>query len=319
MTKADAAAPVVSIGVPVYNGDRLLARALDSLCGQHFSEMAIIISDNASTDGTEQICRTYAARDPRIRYHRQPRNLGAAANFNFVFQQARGRFFKWAAHDDVLAPGYLTACVEALTTKSDAVLSSTEAGLINDDGSALSYDAERRAFIDRYGKFWHWAPEPETGTSSADPVRRFASLVLRDSWCLEVFGLIRTEALRRTSLIGAYYGSDKILLAELATIGRFHKVPEPLFLRGCQPEQSSYLSPQQQAAWIRGKQTRSFDQGWMAWNLLRASLRPDLSLSQKLACAGCVARHAVKPEKLKRLLVPGPNNYFGIGAGVGRN
>lgn len=319
MTKTDAEPPTVSIGVPVYNGERLVARALESLCAQTFADVEIIISDNASTDGTEAICRAYAARHPHIRYHRQPRNLGAAGNFNFVFREARGRFFKWAAHDDVLAPDYLAACVEALEANPDAVLAGTDAGLINDDGSPLTYDAERRTFIDRYGKLWYWAPEPESGTNSADPVRRFATLVLRDSWCLEVFGLIRTEALRRSSLIGSYYGSDKILLAELATIGRFHKVPKPLFLRGCQPAQSSYLTPQQQAAWIRGKQTRSFDQGWMAWHLLRASLRPELSLPQKLACAGCVARHAIKPEKLKRLVVPGPNNYFGIGARTARN
>jgi hypothetical protein len=306
----------VSLGVPVYNGEKLLPRALDSLLGQTFGDFEIVISDNASIDGTEEIGREYEKRDRRVRFVRQGRNLGAALNFNFVFEQSRGQYFKWMAHDDVIDPDYLQVCVDALERDPDAVLSYTEAALINDDGTALYFDHERQAFIDRYGKPWYWSSRPEIETASDDPVRRFASLVLRNGWCLEVFGLIRSEALRRSSLIGRYYGSDKILLAELATIGHFEHDPRPLFLRGCQPEQSSYLTPQQQAAWIRGKkQGITLDQAWMLLGLLKAGWRDDLSMPQRLACTAAVARQALKAEKFKRLVLPGPNNYFGIGAG----
>src|SRR5438132_13873019 len=91
----------VSIGMPVYNGERYLSGALDSLLSQTLADFDLIISDNASTDATESICRSYAAHDSRIRYFRNENNLGAAANFNRAFELCGGEFFRWAAHDDL--------------------------------------------------------------------------------------------------------------------------------------------------------------------------------------------------------------------------
>ena len=99
--------PRVSIGLPVYNGELFLENALDSILSQTYSDFELIISDNASDDKTEEICRSYAARDKRVRYSRNAHNLGAAPNYNRVYHLARGRYFKWASHDDVLAPEFL--------------------------------------------------------------------------------------------------------------------------------------------------------------------------------------------------------------------
>ncbi|MEO1346882.1 MAG: glycosyltransferase family A protein, partial [Pseudomonadota bacterium] len=118
--------PRVTIGVPVYNGDAYLAEALDSILNQTFTDFEVIISDNASTDGTEQICRDYAARDDRVRYIRQEKNLGAAPNFNLLVPIARGEYFKWAASDDLIAPEFLNYCVEALEKEFDASLAMTQ-------------------------------------------------------------------------------------------------------------------------------------------------------------------------------------------------
>ena len=106
--------PRVSMGLPVYNGEQYLATALDSLLAQTFTDFEIVISDNASTDATEEICRRYAARDARIRYVRQPENRGSVFNFNHVFELARGEYYRWHAHDDVCAPTFLDRCVELL-------------------------------------------------------------------------------------------------------------------------------------------------------------------------------------------------------------
>ena len=106
--------PRLSIGLPVYNGQHLLARALDSLLAQTFRDFEIIISDNASSDSTPQICRAYARRDRRIRYVRNSRNLGAIANFNRVFELSRAPLFKWAAHDDLYRETYLERCIRLL-------------------------------------------------------------------------------------------------------------------------------------------------------------------------------------------------------------
>src|SRR5687767_6393032 len=102
--------PLLSIGLPVYNGQRYLHAALDSLLGQDFDDFELIIADNASTDETEAICREFAARDRRIRYHRNTANVGAVPNHNLVFELARGKYFKWAAHDDECHPGMLRSC-----------------------------------------------------------------------------------------------------------------------------------------------------------------------------------------------------------------
>src|SRR5436190_12174806 len=93
--------PIVSIGLPVFNGERYLRQALDSLLGQDFQDFELIISDNASTDRTAEICRAYVAKDRRIRYYRNESNIGSAPNYRRVFELARGEFFKWCSHDDV--------------------------------------------------------------------------------------------------------------------------------------------------------------------------------------------------------------------------
>src|SRR5215207_1517689 len=106
--------PRVSVGLPVYNGENYLAEAIDSVLAQTYQNFELIISDNASTDSTEEICRDYAARDRRIRYFREPQNRGAAWNFNHTFELARGEYFKWVAHDDVIGPQYLARTVDQL-------------------------------------------------------------------------------------------------------------------------------------------------------------------------------------------------------------
>ena len=92
--------PLVSIGVPVFNGEKGLAKALDSLLEQDYDKLEIIISDNASTDRTEALCLEYAEKDQRIRYVRQTENIGGVYNFKFVLDEAVGEYFMWAAHDD---------------------------------------------------------------------------------------------------------------------------------------------------------------------------------------------------------------------------
>ena len=115
------APPRVSIGLPVFNGERYLARAIESVLGQDFRDLELIVCDNASTDRTPEICAAYARRDARVRYFRNPRNLGAGPNYDRCFRLARGEYFKWAAHDDRLAPDYLSRTVAALDAAPEAV------------------------------------------------------------------------------------------------------------------------------------------------------------------------------------------------------
>jgi glycosyltransferase involved in cell wall biosynthesis len=106
--------PKVSIGLPVYNGENFIREAIDSILGQIFCDFELIISDNASSDGTEEICRSYAGRDQRVRYYRNEENIGSSGNYTRVFLLAKGKYFKWTAHDDICKPDFIEKCIEVL-------------------------------------------------------------------------------------------------------------------------------------------------------------------------------------------------------------
>jgi glycosyltransferase involved in cell wall biosynthesis len=243
------AAPRVSVGLPVYNGEPYLAAAVDSILGQTWTDLELIVCDNASTDGTERLCREVAARDPRLRYYRNPSNLGAAPNYRRTFELARGELFKWAAHDDLIRPRFVEACVAALDADPGAVLCMPGTVVIDDRGrERMVYDS---GLVD---------------ASDADPARRFAALILNRHWCTEIFGLVRAEALRRALPYRPYNASDRVLLAELALIGRFRRIDEPMFLNRDHPGRYSravYPDVRKALAWNEsGRRRRFFLQTW---------------------------------------------------------
>jgi glycosyltransferase involved in cell wall biosynthesis len=226
--------PKVSVGLPVYNGEAFLAEALDSILGQTYVDFELIISDNGSTDRTQEICGTYAARDPRIRYYRNDSNHGASWNFNRVFELSTGEYFKWAAHDDVCAPDFLRKCVRVLSEDSSVV---------------LAYP--RAVEIDAQGRFMHKRQWNLRG-DSYKPHERLRYQICVDHWCLHVFGVFRASALRKTKLIDKFVASDRVLLAHLALLGRFHEEPDALFFRRHHPLRSTqaYPSLQSRAVWF---------------------------------------------------------------------
>jgi glycosyltransferase involved in cell wall biosynthesis len=205
--------PRVSIGLPVYNGERYLARTIASILAQDFGDFELVICDNASTDRTAAICGAFAERDARIRYHRNPRNLGAGPNYDRCFHLARGTYFKWAAHDDSLAPDFLSRTVAAMDAAPDAVLCTVGVAEIDAE------DRVQRVYRNHF-----------PGIDSPDPARRLAALIHTRHESEDFFGLYRREALAGSSLHGTYSGSDRLLLAEMALRGPWVSVSEPVFL-----------------------------------------------------------------------------------------
>lgn len=212
--------PRVTVGLPVYEGKRFLAGALDSLLAQDFDDFEVIVSDNGSTDGSADLAADYAARDGRVHVVRGFRNVGAARNFNRVFELGRGELFTWAACDDRHAPTWMARCVEALDADPGAVLAYTRALDVDEAGNVLG------------------PVDFELATDDPDPARRFGEVVLRPHPCFQVFGVIRADVLAMTQLLGPYSGSDRVLLADLALRGRFVEIPERLFLHGEHPDRS---------------------------------------------------------------------------------
>lgn len=211
--------PLVSIGLPVYNGENYICEAIDSILNQTFANFEIIISDNASSDRTEAICQEYAARDSRISYYRQEKNLGAAPNYNFVFQLAQGKYFKWLAHDDVCAPEFLEKSVAILESDHSVVLCYSRIRIIDKEGKVMSCSDPLYEWISTgIGKL----------SDDSDPLSIRFRNVIGPHPCYPVFGLIRTVILKETGIIGSYSDSDRVLLAQLALRGKFYQFPEDL-------------------------------------------------------------------------------------------
>lgn len=204
--------PRLSIGLPVYNGERFLVRSIESLLGQSFGDFELIISDNASTDGTSDICKQYEQEDSRIRYFRQPSNIGLAPNHNFTVHQAAGELFKWVAYDDLYAKGLLQQCVAILDKFPDVVLAHSWTAIIDTSDNVIG--------TVQYG----------LKTSSPSVSERFRSLLF-DAGGDDDYGVTRTSMLRRIAPKNSYHHADRVIVAELALHGRFYQVPDWLFFR----------------------------------------------------------------------------------------
>jgi glycosyltransferase involved in cell wall biosynthesis len=210
---AEIAPPLVSIGMPVFNGQNYVHKAIESVLAQTFTDFELIICDNASTDATPEICRRYAAADRRVRYVRNPRNLGAGANFDLCFHLATGAYFQWAAHDDMLAPDYVACAVAALERNPEAVLCT--AGIVEIGAN----DEVIRSYVTELHEM-----------TSPDRARRFGCVINSHHQCEDFFGVYRRHALVGTGLIGTFSGSDRVLLAEVALRGPWVRLPDKLFL-----------------------------------------------------------------------------------------
>jgi glycosyltransferase involved in cell wall biosynthesis len=205
-------APRVSIGLPVYNAEEYLEESLVSILNQTYADFELIISDNASTDGTATICERYARLDPRIRYTRNTRNIGGTNNQNLTIQRARGEYFRLAAHDDRCAPTLLERLVAELDEHPEVINCSSATVLIGSDGTPFGTSARREATDPR-------------------PNRRFREMLAADHLCLATYGLMRRSALAATRLEQNFTSADHVFLAEFALRGQFYLVDEELFYK----------------------------------------------------------------------------------------
>ncbi len=275
---SSSSSPRLSLGLPVYNGERFLPACLDSIFSQTWDNFEIIACDNASTDSTGAILADYAARDARLRIHRADANRGAAANFNWTFELARGELFKWCAADDVLQPTFLARCIEALDTDPSAVLAWSGALDIDDDGRVLHeiYDNRHPMRFD-----------------AATAAERFHALVCWDHSCISVFGVARAAAMRRSSLIGPYVGSDRTFLAELGLQGRLVRVADDLLLHREHAGRSvnEIADLRRRTVWFDSKARGPAFPHWrLLREYLRAVERSGLPAAERARCRAGVAR-----------------------------
>jgi hypothetical protein len=244
-----AANPKVSVGLPVHDGERYLDEAVASLLGQTFEDLELVISDNASTDGTEDICRGWAARDPRVKYVRNATNLGAAANHNRVLTLARGELFKWAAHDDVWGTTFVARAVKVLDGDPGVVLVHPRAAAIDADGRRLDVF------------------DPVSGLDDPRPHVRFRRALAVGEEVYLVWGLMRRAEVLAVGGMGSHVGLDRSLISAMSLRGRFHEVTEVLFFQREHPGRSvnryDWRRPRQVVAWLDPARTgRRISPAW---------------------------------------------------------
>ncbi len=294
--------------MPVYNGEKYISQALDSLLAQTFKDFELIISDNGSTDKTESICRSYTARDKRIKFHREEINRGACWNFNRVFELSRSRYFKWAAADDICAPTFLSSCFEVLENDSSVVCCHTKTQKIDQNGQILKNlpdptDGGLSVIkLRKAGRSSRIKPD----ATAYQKHRRFRDVLLSSGWGIRCYGLIRAGTLSRTNMILPYYGYEKVLMAELSLLGRFHIVPETLFFERFHKEASSnltsvaeqllYFNPQ-----IEGY--RTFPRFKFLKGYVRAVGHFPLNIKDRLLCYIWIVNYLFQVTKWKNVLL----------------
>ena len=283
----------VSIGLPVFNGERYLRQTLNSILAQTYRDFELIISDNASIDETHNICLEYAAKDRRIRYYRNKKNIGAAANYNRVFLLSSGEYFKWAAHDDVLAPEYLEKCVHVLDSDSSIVLCYSKVARIDENGVLVE----------------HYDDKTLSNLCSWKPHERFSDYLFSSRtppWA--IMGVVRAGWLAKTPLHGCHIGSDANLLAELSLMGRIYEIQEHLFFRREHPQAYSNVygsitgihDYRRQLSWWGGNK-KNFLLVLPRWmnclEFFRSVNRVPLKFSERCLCYREIGRWLLKERK----------------------
>jgi glycosyltransferase involved in cell wall biosynthesis len=265
--------PLLSIGMPVYNGENYIKEALDSMLRQTCKDFELIISDNGSIDGTQKICEEYAHRDKRIKYIRHEHNRGAAWNYNYVVGLASGKYFRWAAHDDNLAPEFLKKCIDVLEKNSSVLLVYTKSRIID----------EKRKVTELYS-------DKLNLESSKVHVRykMFHQGFTGRFLCNSVFGVMPLDVIKKTIMIGNFISSDVVLLGELSLRGKIIEIPEYLFYLRVHPKNSWYANAtdSDKIRWFDpSKSGKPIMTKWRhLWEYFKAINRVRMGFSERILC-----------------------------------
>ena len=192
----------LTVGMPAYNGEKFIADAIRCVLEQTYEDLVLVISDNASTDRTEEICRQFAAKDARVDYCRHEENLGATANYNFVAQRASTELFKWHSCNDLLSRNMLESCVQRLDRDPNIALVYAQTWLFENSVD----DAQR------YGE------DPQADQD--DALQRFIHVIDHMALNNIMNGVMRLDALKRTAMLREFYFADRTMMAELALRGK---------------------------------------------------------------------------------------------------
>ena len=301
----------VSIGLPVYNGERYLQRALDDLLGQTFGDVELVVCDNASTDATPDVLADAAAADSRVRVVRNATNVGALANANLAFERSTAPLYVLAAYDDRHAPDFVARLAGALEAAPGAVVAYGRKTLIGEDDRPFRFDPHASAYADAGGNRYSYDAALERPLQGG-PVDRYRAVLASNDVNAPIHGLFRREALDR---IGGHHlqGSDRLIVAHAALLGRFAFVDAPLFGFRIHGASTFFLTRE---AWLeREAGQAAAGSMWDAVLTLRrylaATAQADLSPSERRRAVQATLGYAVRGDALRKVFLPSVDHYFG--------
>ena len=264
--------------MPVYNSEQWISDSIESILSQTFSDFELVISDNASTDETEEICREFSVKDERVRYYRNDCNIGASDNYNAVFNYSVGEYFKWASSNDICKDTFLASCIEVLDERPDVVLCYPKTRLFDGDLSNAKDYEDGLHLIDE------------------SACARFSGIVDRMGLNNVMNGVMRSEVLRRTALIKTFFSSDVSLMSELTLYGKFFEVPEYLFYRRMDEESATKLKSEEEVLKHYDPELKNpmLFQNWkINLEYIKAIGRAPLGFSEKACLAKRIFRQLV--------------------------
>ncbi len=261
--------------MPLYNAERYLEHTLQTVLAQTYEDFILYISDNASTDRTQEICKDYVARDSRIKYIKNEVNVGAPGNYERCFTPASSEYFRWQNGDDPIEPTLIERCIEVLDEQPDVVLAYCKTNIIDENG----------VFLEHYDDKLHLMQD--------EPVARLQALLDSIGYQNVMYGLIRREPLSHTALMGAYTSSDLNLVGELCLYGKFFEVQEYLFNRRMHPESNSadrHDDEKQVVFWDPSKKKMILPLWRSFYEYFKAAFRAPISWQQKQRIASLLLR-----------------------------
>ena len=261
--------PRLTIGLPVFNGGAYIGAAVESVLRQTFENFELVVSDNNSSDGTVEIVQQAAAGDPRVRIRSHPTNIGAHNNYNSILPLSNAEYFKWMAHDDLLAPTYLERCVEALDRHPEVVLAFSNAAQIDENGEELGSLASKQIY------------------DSPSAYSRMRAYMADSTRIPQVFGVFRRSALSESHLLPSYPKSDTVFMCEMAMLGRWIVIEEPLLLNREHPERQGRLPLRDRTHWYFPGRSAPLLPRWDQWGgMLTVAWTVPMPAWDKAKCLG---------------------------------
>jgi len=218
----------ISIGLPVYNGEKFIEKRLESILSQSYTNFELIISDNRSTDLTYEICKEYEKKDQRIRLIRQQNNIQAILNFNFVLNEAKNDYFVWASVDDLWDRTFLEKNIKYLENNNECVCSISKVEKYGEDNHDFEISKKDNLITKKYKKMRNYFRPFEIFSLDGNYVQR-AKKFLDNPSALIFYGIYRTKDLKRSIIDKPILALDWIIILNVLEFGYINVLNETLF------------------------------------------------------------------------------------------